>query len=95
MWGARAAQKATGRNGKYTELLRAKLGLHSARREPVHVEPSRRLAAHLRADFGADGEKTARLVDAAVTWTVKGRELKHVLLRAPGDPIRAPSLRPG
>lgn len=91
---ARAAQKPTGRNGKYTELLRAKLGPRGARREPVHVEPARRLAVHLRADLGADGEKAARLVDAAVAWAVKDRELKQALLRAPGDLAARARLRP-
>ncbi|WP_327341373.1 hypothetical protein [Streptomyces europaeiscabiei] len=51
------------------------------RRGPVHVEPARRLAAQPRADLGVEGEKAARLVDAAVAWAVKGRELKHALLR--------------
>jgi hypothetical protein len=41
---ARAMQKAMGSTGEYTELLRAKIGLHGTRREPVHVEPARRLA---------------------------------------------------
>ncbi|MFD7919715.1 hypothetical protein ACFV3R_10860 [Streptomyces sp. NPDC059740] len=77
---ARAVQKAMGRTGKYTKLLRSQRGV---RKEPVHVEPARRLAAHLRADLGADGEKAALLVDEAVAWALKDRELKHALLRAP------------
>ncbi|MFD7704158.1 hypothetical protein [Streptomyces caelestis] len=89
---ARAAQKATG--GKYTELLRAEPGPHGAHREPVHVEPARRLAAHLRADFGTAGEKTARMVDAAVAWAVKDRELKHALLHTHGGLAARARLQP-
>lgn len=82
---ARVMQKTMGGTGKYTELLCAKPGPHVARREPVHVEPARRLAAQLRAGFGAEGEKAARLVDAAVAWSVTDRELKQALLRTQGD----------
>lgn len=91
---ARAVQKTTGRKSKYTELLRAKLGPRGARREPGHAEPARRLAAQLRAPLGADAEKAARLVDEAVAWAVKDRELKHALLRAPGDLAARARLRP-
>ncbi|KNE81404.1 hypothetical protein AB0B04_18755 [Streptomyces xinghaiensis] len=91
---ARAVQKTTGRKSKYTELLRAKLGPRGARREPIHAEPARRLAAHLRAGLGADGEKAARLVDEAVAWAVKDRELKHALLGAPGGLAARARLRP-
>lgn len=87
---ARAVQKATGHTGKYTELLRLKPG---ARREPVHVKPARRLATQLRADLGTGGEKAARLVDEAVAWALKDRELKHALLRMPDLSARA-RLRP-
>ncbi|WP_030872366.1 hypothetical protein [Streptomyces sp. NRRL S-37] len=90
---ARAAQKAMGSTGKYTELLRAKPGPHGARREPAHVEPARRLAAQLRAGFGADGEKTAHLVDAAVAWALKDRALKHALLQEPGNLAACARLR--
>ncbi|MFH0246437.1 hypothetical protein ACGRHY_29360 [Streptomyces sp. HK10] len=90
---ARAAQKATGGKGKYTELLRAKLGPRGTRREPAHVEPARRLAAYLRADLGAGGETAARLVDEAVHWALKDRELKHALLRADGDLTASARLR--
>lgn len=79
---ARAVQKATG-TGKYTELLRAKSGPHGAYREPVHAEPARRLAARLRADLGAEGEKAARLVDDALAWALKDSGLKQALLRMP------------
>lgn len=82
---ARAAQKSLSRKSKYTELLREKLGPRGARREPVHVEPARRLAAQLRVGFGAQGEKAARMVDAAVAWAVKDRELKHALLWTRGN----------
>jgi hypothetical protein len=81
----RAAQKAAGLTGRYTELLRAKLGPRGVRREPGYAEPARRLAAQLRACFGAEGEKTARRVDAAVAWAVKDRELKRALLRTQSD----------
>ncbi|MFG3590513.1 hypothetical protein [Streptomyces sp. NPDC047990] len=91
---ARAVQKATGAKGKYTELLREKLGPRGARRESAHVEPARRLAAQLRAGLGADGEKAARLVDEAVAWALKDRELKHALLRTPGDLAARARLRP-
>jgi hypothetical protein len=91
---ARAAQKTTGRKNKYTELLRAKLGPGGARREPVQDEPARRLAAQLRAGFGAEGEKAARMVDAAVAWAVKDRELKHALLRTQGDLAARARLQP-
>ncbi|MGW4825197.1 hypothetical protein ACWEP4_41450 [Streptomyces sp. NPDC004227] len=91
---ARAAQKATGRTGGYTELLRAKLGPRGARREPVHAEPARRLAAQLRADLGADGEEIARRVDAVVAWAVKDRGLQQALLRTPGDCAARARLRP-
>lgn len=91
---ARAAQKAAGGTGKYTELLRAKLGPCGVRREPGHAEPARRLAAQLRAGFGAEGEKAARLVDAAVAWAVKDRELKHALLRTQGDLAARARLQP-
>jgi len=91
---ARATQKTTGRNGKYTELLRAKPGPRGARKEPVHAEPARRLAAHLRADLGPDGEKTARRVEEAVAWALKDRALKHALLRAPGGLAAHARLRP-
>ncbi|GAA2720672.1 MULTISPECIES: hypothetical protein [Streptomyces] len=50
-----AAQRATGTKGKYTELLRVNLGPRGARREPVHAEPARRLAALRRAAAGATG----------------------------------------
>ncbi|MCX4993711.1 hypothetical protein [Streptomyces sp. NBC_00568] len=84
---ARAAQKTAGGTGKYSQLLRAKPGPRGARREPA-----RRLAAQLRADLGAEGEKAARMVDAAVAWGVKDRELKHAPLRTQGDlAVRAPS----
>ncbi|MEU2354562.1 hypothetical protein ABZ599_16595 [Streptomyces misionensis] len=91
---ARATQKATGTKAKYTELLRAKLGPRGARREPVHAEPARRLAAELRAGFGAEGEKAALLVDAAVAWAVKDHELKHALLCAQGDLAARTRLQP-
>ncbi|MEW2291008.1 hypothetical protein [Streptomyces sp. NPDC047841] len=91
---ARAAQKATGTKDKYTELLRAKLGPRGARQEPAYAEPARRLAAQLRAGLGADGEKAARLVDEAVAWAVKDRELKHALLRAPGGLTARARLQP-
>ncbi|MGW2767328.1 hypothetical protein [Streptomyces sp. NPDC001275] len=91
---ARAVQKATGTKGKYTELLRAKPGPRSARREPAHAEAARRLAARLRADLGAEGETAARLVDEAVAWALKDLELKHALLRAHGDPAARACLRP-
>jgi len=91
---ARAVQKATGRTGKYTELLRAKPGPGGAPREPVHVEPARRLAAQLRAGLGTGGEKAARLVDAAVAWAVKDSELKWALLRTPGDLAARARFRP-
>ncbi|MDX3695021.1 hypothetical protein PV726_32725 [Streptomyces europaeiscabiei] len=91
---ARTAQKAAGGTGKYTELLRAKPGPRGARREPVHAEPARRLAAHLRADLGADADKAARLVDEALAWALKDRELKHALLRTDGDLAARARLRP-
>ncbi|MEV8544383.1 hypothetical protein [Streptomyces sp. NPDC051572] len=91
---ARAVQKATGRTGTYTELLRAKLSPRGPRREPVHTEPARRLAAQLRADLGADGEETARRVDEAVAWALKGRDLRHALLRTVGDLAARARLRP-
>ncbi|MBW8797848.1 MAG: hypothetical protein JF597_30960 [Streptomyces sp.] len=80
-WRARLVQKTTGTKGKYTELLREETRPRSVRREPVHTEPVRRLAAHLRADLGADGEKAARLVDEAMAWTLKDSGLKQALLR--------------
>lgn len=91
---ARAMQKAMGGTGKYTKLLRAKPGPRGARREPAHVKPARRLAAQLRAGFGAEGEKTARLVDAAVAWALKDRELKHALLQESDDLAARARLRP-
>ncbi|SEE34212.1 hypothetical protein [Streptomyces sp. KS_5] len=91
---ARALQKAAGRKGKYTELLRAMPGPRDARREPAHAEPARRLADRLRADLGADGENPARLIDAAVVWALKDRELKHALLRTQGDLAARARLRP-
>lgn len=91
---ARVVQKATGGKGKYTELLREKFDPRGARREPVHAEPARRLAAQLRVGLGADGEKAARLVDAAVAWAVKDHELEHALLRAPGGLAARARLRP-
>jgi hypothetical protein len=80
---ARAVQKATGAKGKYTELLREETRPRPVLREPVHAEPARRLAAHLRADLGADGEKAARLVDEALAWALKDSGLKQALLRMP------------
>jgi hypothetical protein len=80
---ARLVQKTTGAKGKYTELLREETRPRSVRREPVHAEPVRRLAAHLRADLGADGEKAARLVDEALTWALKDSGLKQALHRMP------------
>ncbi|MEV0210843.1 hypothetical protein AB0H97_37250 [Streptomyces sp. NPDC050788] len=91
---ARAAQRAACRTGGYTELLRAKLGPRGVRREPVHAEPARRLAAELRAALGADGENAARLVDQAVAWAVKDRALKHAVLRAGGGLAGRARLRP-
>ncbi|MFE5857808.1 hypothetical protein ACFQ61_31915 [Streptomyces sp. NPDC056500] len=73
--------------------MRAHLGPHGARREPVHAEPSRRLAAQLRASLNTDGDKAARLVDAAVAWAVKDRELKHTLLRPPSGSAAPARLR--
>ncbi|WP_151484229.1 hypothetical protein [Streptomyces albicerus] len=86
---ARAAQNATGTKGKYTELLRAELGPRGARPEPARAEAARRLAALLRAGLGAEGETAARLVDEAVAWALKDRELKHALLRTPDRAARA------
>ncbi|MFE9813184.1 hypothetical protein [Streptomyces sp. NPDC005548] len=80
---ARAAQKATDTQTKYTELLRAKHGPRGTRREPGHAEPTRRLASLLRAHGGADGEKAARLVDEALAWALKDHGLKQALLRTP------------
>ncbi|MGA5895080.1 hypothetical protein [Streptomyces venetus] len=92
--GNRLGAGSTGRKGKYTELLREKLGPRGARREPVHVEPARRLAAQLRVGFGAQGEKAARMVDAAVAWAVKDRELKHALLWTQGNLAARARLQP-
>jgi hypothetical protein len=91
---ARAVQKAMGGTGKYTELLRAEPGPRGARREPAHAEPTRRLAAQLRASFGSEGEKAVSMVDAAVAWAVKDRELKHALLYTQGDLAARARLQP-
>lgn len=90
---ARRLQKTTG--GKYTPLLRKANSPRFASKEPAHAEPARRLAACLRADLGAEGEKAARLVDDALAWAVKARELtwQTLLLREAPD-IDAVALTP-
>ncbi|MFB0619474.1 hypothetical protein [Streptomyces sp. AGS-58] len=91
---ARAAQKAAGGKSKYTELLRAKAGPRGVSGEPGHAEPARRLATQLRAGFGAEGEKAARLVDAAVAWAVKDRHIKNALLSTQADLAARARLQP-
>lgn len=86
---ARAAQKAKGRTGEYTELLRARLGPHGARRGAVHAEP-----AQLRADSGTDGERIARRMDAVVGRAANDHTLKHALLRTPGTVGPTPAFAP-
>lgn len=60
---------------KYTAALRDAPAARLVRKEPVHAEPARRLALHLR-DVESDmGTTTARLVGDALAWTLKDREL--------------------